>query len=60
MRENLHQSPETEGTTPPKHSRSGLNRLLFDIFHPLLLIIALPIVVAMLGTMACYLLAYAH
>ena len=60
MRENPYQSPEPEGPAPPKPRRSGLNRLLFDMFYPLLLIIALPIVAAMLGTMAFYLLAYAH
>ena len=58
MRENPYQSPETEGTTPTKHWRSGLNRLLFDMFHPLLLIVALPIVAAMLGMMVYYVLTY--
>ena len=60
MPENPYKSPETEGTTPPKQWRSGLNRLLFDMFHPLLLIIALPILAVMLCVMAVYLLRYLH
>ena len=51
---NPYQSPEAEGASLQKQKRVGLDRLLFDMGHPVLLLIALPAITAIVAVMVWY------
>ena len=46
------------GVAPSQPKRSGLNRLLFDMRHPAMLLFALPILAVVIAVMAIYVLSH--